>query len=106
MKRQTIAVIVASALVAGAPIEVNASDNQSACGAVLCLAGLIAGGSGGGDCEGYMRDYFSIVKFHNGHFDLAGTLNARTDFTDQCQSADAVTKKSANDKYGTSQSGP
>jgi TrbM len=106
MKRQTITVIVASVLVAGAPIEANASDNQPACGAVLCLAGIIAGGSGGGDCVGYMRDYFSIVKFHNGHFDLAGTLNARTSFTDQCQSGDAATKKSVNDKYGTSQSGP
>jgi TrbM len=106
MNRKTIAVIVTSVLVACAPIEANASENQSACGAVLCLAGVIAGGSGGGDCTGYMRDYFSIAKFHNGHFDLAGTLNARTSFTDQCQSGDPATKKSVNDKYGTSQSGP
>jgi len=51
-----------------------------------------------------MPEYFSIVKFHNGHFDLAGTLNGRTDFTDQCQNGDSATKK-VNDKYGTSQSG-
>jgi TrbM len=102
MNRQTIATIVTSALVACAPLEANASDNQSACGAVLCLAGVIAGG----DCVGYMRDYFSIVKFHNGHFDLTGTLTARTSFTDQCQSGDPATNKSVNDKYGTSQSGP
>jgi hypothetical protein len=106
MNRQTISVIVTSVFVAGAPIEANASDNQSACGAVLSLAGVIAGGSGGGDCVGYMRDYFSIIKFHNGHFDLTGTFKARTSFTDQCQSGDPATKKSVNDKYGTSQSGP
>ena len=81
-------------------------DNPSACGAVLCLAGLIAGGSAGGDCKNYMTGYFSIVKFHHGHFDETGTSNARSDFTNQCQSVGSGTKKGVNDRYGNVQSGP
>ena len=100
----TTAAVIAAASIA--PATAHADDNPSACGAVLCLAGLIAGGSAGGDCKNYMTGYFSIVKFHHGHFDETGTSNARSDFTNQCQSVGGDTKKGVNDKYGNVQSGP
>jgi hypothetical protein len=83
-----------------------ADDNVDACGAVLCLAGLIAGGSGGKSCSEYEASYFSIVKFHNGHFDLSGTSSARGDYLDQCQSVGGDLKGSVNSKYGAVQNGP
>jgi hypothetical protein len=73
---------------------------------VLCLAGLMAGGSGGKSCSEYEASYFSIVKFHNGHFDISGTSNARSDFLNQCQSVGGEQKRSVNSKYGAVQSGP
>jgi TrbM len=100
----TTAAVIAAASIA--PATARADDNPSACGAVLCLAGLIAGGSAGGDCKNYMTGYFSIVKFHHGHFDEIGTSNARSDFTNQCQSVGGDTKKGVDDKYGNVQSGP
>jgi len=100
----TAAAVIAAAWIASAPA--HADDNPSACGAVLCLAGLIAGGSAGGDCKNYMTGYFSIVKFHHGHFDETGTSNARNDYTNQCQSVGSDTKKGVNDRYGNVQSGP
>src|ERR1700675_3170980 len=87
----TIAAVIAAASIA--PATARADDNPSACGAVLCLAGLIAGGSAGGGCKNYMTGYFSIVKFHHGHFDETGTSNPRTDFTTTAPSVGQHTKK-------------
>jgi hypothetical protein len=57
-----IAVLICGAL--GVPsVTMADDDNTSACGAVLCLAGLMDGGSGGGQCNQYERDYFSIVRY-------------------------------------------
>jgi hypothetical protein len=95
-----------SMLATTASVPARADDNTSACGAVLCLAGLINGGSVGGDCQGYMTSYFSIVKFHHGHFDETGTSNARSDFTKQCKSVGSDTRKGVNDRYGSDQFGP
>ncbi len=93
--------LVAVALAATNPATAVAADNESACGAILCLAGVMAsGGSGGSQCSGYISSYFSIVKFHNGHFDLSGTFNARTSFTDQCLSATSAVKSSVNGEFG------
>jgi hypothetical protein len=100
----TTAAVIAAASIA--PTTARADDNTSACGAVLCLAGLINGGTAGGDCKDHMTGYFSIVTFHHGHFDETGTSNARSDFTNQCQSVGSDTKKGVNDKYGSNQFGP
>jgi hypothetical protein len=81
MKR-LIAILICGAA-ATQTVALADNDNPSACGAVLCLAGLIAGGSAGGDCKNYM-----------------------TDFTNQCQSVGPDTKKGVNDRYGNVQSGP
>jgi len=109
MKRSLNALAMSGVLLAGvmAMTPAHADDeNEDACGAVLCLAGLIAGGSAGGDCKNYMTGYFSIVKIHRGHFDETGTTNARSDFTNQCKSVGPDTKKGVNDRYGNVQSGP
>lgn len=103
MKLFTTGLLVV-ALTAVSPTTVLADDNESACGAILCLAGVMAsGGSGGSQCAGYINDYFSIVKFHNGHFDLTGTFNARTSFTNECESATGASKSSVNGKFGSKQ---
>ncbi|MCG5076302.1 TrbM/KikA/MpfK family conjugal transfer protein [Paraburkholderia tagetis] len=108
MKRRSIAAALSSAALACALATptARAGDNQDACGAVLCLAGLILGGNGGKTCAEYEASYFSIVKFHNGHFDLSGTSSARGDFLNQCQSVGSDVKGPVNSKYGAVQNGP
>ncbi len=101
--------LVSMCVIAGSVVSSPAladDDNENACGAVLCLAGLIAGGSAGGDCAKYEANYFSIVRYHHGHFDLSGTSSARGDFLNQCGSADGDQKSSANSKYGGMENGP
>jgi hypothetical protein len=108
MRRLFLASIAATFILAGLMmhIDARADDDVSACGAVLCLAGLIAGGSADGACHEYVRSYFSITRFHNGHFDLSGTSNARTQFTDQCSSVASNTRDAVNGKYGAQQYAP
>ena len=108
MKRRSIAASLSTAALACALATPTAcaGDNQDACGAVLCLAGLIMGGNGGKTCAGYEASYFSIVKFHNGHFDLSGTSSARGDFLNQCQSVCSDLNGHVNSKYGAVQNGP
>jgi hypothetical protein len=84
----------------------TADDDTSACGAVLCLAGLMDGGNGDEQCNQYERDYFSIVRYHHGHFDLSGTSSARGDFLNQCKSVGSDQKSSVNSKYGGVENGP
>ncbi|MFL9996510.1 TrbM/KikA/MpfK family conjugal transfer protein [Paraburkholderia sediminicola] len=103
MKR-LIVVLICSAV--AIPTVAVADDDTSACGAVLCLAGLMDGGNGGGQCNQYERDYFSIVRYHHGHFDLSGTSSARGDFLNQCQSVGSDQKGSVNSKYGGVENGP
>lgn len=108
MKRRSIVSVLCAAAVGcvlAAPAA-RADDNEDACGVVLCLAGLMAGGSGGQKCSEYEANYFSIVKFHNGHFDLSGTSSARGDYLNQCQSVGGDLKGSVNSKYGGVQNGP
>ena len=102
MKR-LIAVFICSAAVVP---TMAMADDTSACGAVLCLAGLMDGGNGGGECNQYERDYFSIVRYHHGHFDLSGTSSARGDFLNECKSVGGDQKSSVNSKYGGVENGP
>ncbi|WP_227747062.1 hypothetical protein [Paraburkholderia franconis] len=66
MERQVRALVLVCTLmipgmVATSPTRAN-DDNENACGAVLCLAGLIQGGNGGRECSQYEAKYFSIVR--------------------------------------------
>ncbi|RKE23919.1 TrbM protein [Paraburkholderia sp. BL23I1N1] len=103
-----LGMLLAGSLLVGPLISTpaHADDNEDACGAVLCLAGLMAGGSGGQKCSGYEANYFSIVRYHHGHFDLSGTSNARGDYLNQCRSVGGDQKSSVNSKYGSVENGP
>ncbi len=109
MKQRLIAAALLGAILAVAlgPSPARAEDdNENACGAVLCLAGLMQGGNRGRECSQYEANYFSIVRYHHGHFDLSGTSNARGDFLNQCRSAGGDQKSSVNSKYGGIEHGP
>ncbi|MEM5373177.1 TrbM/KikA/MpfK family conjugal transfer protein [Paraburkholderia azotifigens] len=101
-----VTVAVCAVLTGGTTAWADDDNNQNACGAVLCLAGLMQGGNGGRECSQYEADYFSIVRYHHGHFDLSGTSNARDDFLNQCRSVGSDQKSAVNSKYGSVESGP
>lgn len=61
---------------------------KDACTSVLCLAGMLQGTGEEKECEGAIKDYFSIVKFKLGSISLTNTFNARGKFLNQCKSAD------------------
>jgi hypothetical protein len=99
------AVAVCTVLTGVTPVQAG-DDNQNACGAVLCLAGLMQGGNGGRDCGQYEANYFSIVRYRHGHFDLSGTSSARGDYLNQCRSVGSDQKSAVNSKYGSVENGP
>ena len=78
-----------------------ASDQDDACGAVLCLAGEMKGASGGGECSRYLERYFNIVERHHGDFSPSRTARKRLDFLEQCPSGNSDTQSQVNDRYGT-----
>jgi hypothetical protein len=100
-----VAAAVCTALAGATPVRAD-DDNQNACGAVLCLDGLMQGGNGGRDCSQYEADYFSIVRYHHGHFDLSGTSNARGDYLNQCRSVGSEQRSAVNSRYGSVENGP
>lgn len=104
--RFRIAAMVGILSMASLSGQAVAAQNDNACGAVLCLAGQAMGKGGGSSCSGYLAQYFSIVRFHHGHFDASGTSSARMSFLNECSTADDQSKKSANDRYGAQQFGP
>lgn len=108
MKQRMFVAVLGIALVSASlsATPAHSDDNVDACGVVLCLAGLMSGGSGSKQCSEYEASYFSIVRFHNGHFDLSGTSGARGQFLDECQSVGGDLKGSVNSQYGGVESGP
>ncbi|SIT50767.1 putative Killer protein [Paraburkholderia piptadeniae] len=110
MERQVRALVLACTVITLGMVVTSPAradgDNENACGAVLCLAGLMMGGSGGSECGQYEANYFSIVRYHHGHFDLSGTSNARGEFLNQCRSVDSGQKSAVNSKYGSVENGP
>lgn len=82
------------------------ADNDTACGAVLCLAGEAAGGGGGSGCTGYLASYFSIRVFKGGEFKPGDTMSERGKFLNECSSADSGTRSSDNSQFGGQDFGP
>ena len=103
MERKVSALVLASTAAISCMVATSSAradnDNENACGAVLCLAGLIQGGNGGRECSQYEANYFSIVRYHHGHFDLSGTSNARGDFLNQCRSVENDQKGAARSRH-------
>ncbi|WP_321938343.1 killer protein [Paraburkholderia sp. J8-2] len=108
MKRRSVAGALCRAVLicALATPLARANDNVDACGVVLCLAGVMGGGSGGKTCDEYEATYFSIVRFHHGHFDPGGTTNARGDYLNECESVGSDLRGSVNSRYGAVEKGP
>jgi hypothetical protein len=106
MTRRLFASVIAALVAYPLVPSAWADNNMTACGTVLCLAGVLDGGAGGSGCSGYERAYFSIVRYRHGHFDLSGTSEARADFLNQCGSVDSDQKSSINSKWGGVESGP
>lgn len=74
------AAVSAALLLAGAAqAKAMSRDQESACGAILCLVG----GSGVAECAGYLARYFSITA--NTPQEL---FNRRLDFLNQCPASD------------------
>jgi hypothetical protein len=83
-------------------ISTSSNSDQDACGALLCLAGVMLTGSTPDKCSGYIKKYFAIVSFKNGDFSPSKTLKARTNFLNQCTSGDGQSKSNVNNRYGKS----
>lgn len=72
--------VSAALLLAGAgPVSALSGDQESACGAILCLVG----GSGVAECAGYLARYFAITASTPQKL-----LNRRLDFLNLCPASD------------------
>jgi TrbM len=61
---------------------------KDSCSTVLCMAGMLQGSGVVSGCKGFVKDYFSIIKFNNhGGISLNKTFKARGSFLSQCNSA-------------------
>ncbi|HHW1937424.1 TPA: TrbM/KikA/MpfK family conjugal transfer protein [Pseudomonas aeruginosa] len=78
----------------------GSESDSDACGATLCLLGMTRDG----DCDKYVREYFSIVRYKKGKFSPSRTSEARGDFLAQCVE-DQTSAGQANDKWGGSLNG-
>lgn len=80
------------------------ADNDTACSAILCLAGAVTGDTEtitSNECIKPKEKFFSIVKFKRGHFDKKGTKNARGKFLKECTRDDlAGWEEKVLGKYG------
>jgi hypothetical protein len=66
-------------LLAGIPVRALSDDQESACGAILCLVG----GSGVAECAGYLARYFAITAANP-----AALFDRRLDFLNLCPAPD------------------
>ena len=78
----------------------SGGGSQNACGALLCLAGVMMTGQNPSSCSGYITSYFTIVKFKNGVFSPSKTMSARANFLNQCSGGDSQTKGQVNNQFG------
>jgi hypothetical protein len=85
----------------GTTVE-GGGNNMDACGAALCLAGVIMTGSNPSQCSSYIEKYFLVIGKRHGVFDPSKTLSARKNFLKQCKSGDSDSQNTVNDKYGKS----
>lgn len=73
---------------------------KDSCSTVLCMAGMLQGSGVVSGCKGFVKDYFSIIKFNNhGGISLNRTFKAREKFLNKCGSAGGWPDM-INSKYG------
>lgn len=77
-------------LVIVAVLAFPAAAYADACGAIICLGGLLAGGSGGGACIEQVAPYFAIQVWSMIGFNPWATAAARRMFLLTCPAGGAV----------------
>lgn len=71
------------------------------CESVLCLYGKTTGNSGGSDCNGPEKAFFSINSFKkHHHFNPSKTADMRKNFLVQCKTADPAAISKIISKFG------
>lgn len=86
----TLAVLASTAVMAKDP-----------CGSELCLSDYRMA-LAGGMCKQQMDDFFSIIKYKkHGRFDPSGTLKARRDYLNQCDSGNSAAKATILANFGS-----
>lgn len=77
------------------------ADAPQACATILCIAGIMMGGSGGGACSSAIDAYFDIRRYRKGDFSPSRTAKARGSFLDKCPSSENKANASMiNSAYG------
>ena len=93
---------VLSCITVGAAVALSQpahADSNTACGALLCLAGEAAGHDGSSGCAGYLASYFSVHVFKGGAFKPGDTTSERCNFLNGCSSSGSSTRSSVNSQY-------
>lgn len=88
-------VLLTGTAIAATPQAGDDGSNPDACGAALCLIGVIRDD----DCNGYINQYFGIEKYKDGHFSPSKTKKARWKWLQECKD-DTQEKQQANDTWG------
>jgi hypothetical protein len=76
------------------------AEDQSACGAIMCLYGQMQGKGGGAPCRPYLEKYFGIRRFDDDGFDGRKTSRARDEFLKGCKSSRSEDKNAVNSVFG------
>jgi len=78
----------------------RANNSDTACGAILCLAGEAMGQGGSNGCTSYLNAYFSIVVFKGGVFKSGDTKSERGNFLSECTNVSSTEQSSLNSQFG------
>ena len=101
MKCNVITVVVLCGLIVAPSVYANS------CKTVLCLSGeLQKKHTGGIQCDGAIRDYYSIVKFKYGKYSNSATAKARRTYLDSCPGAEEKTKTDISNRFGGIRNAP
>lgn len=99
MKRRISAFLVAATSVFVLTTG-TARASDDACGMVLCLGGVVLGGSGGSQCSSYVQKYFSIIVKKKGKFSPSRTAKERDKELKKCAGGDSNIVSKIGDKFG------
>lgn len=99
MTRKLCLMTVLMSVLLGVSATASADEN-TACGAVMCLFGQATGHGGGSSCNKYLNPYYSIKVFDWTGFNPAKTADQRKQFLQQCSRTDSNTITVANSQGG------
>ena len=91
--------VICGALVFAASVVSTSVFAADPCEVALCMFGLVQG-QNSSQCQGAIASYFSMIAWHNGHPDIAGTASQRLSFTSQCTQAGEQALGAINRAFG------